>query len=83
METTGSGIFSMSVIQKILNTESLEEAKRLATDAVAKISESGKKIKQENIRKAKVMIEKSKTPKNIAFGMSNFILAFQGEKVIK
>ena len=63
METTGSGIFSMSVIQKILNTESLEEAKRLATDAVAKISESGKKIKQENIRKAKVMIEKSKTPK--------------------
>ena len=81
--TVGTGIFSMDVVHQILNASSLEEAKNLAKDAVTAIAESGKKVREENIKKAKAMIDKAKNAQNIAFGMSNFILAFQGEKVIK
>ena len=83
MENCSTGIFSMDVVHQILKASSLEEAKDLAKSAVISVVESGKKIRQENVKKAHAMIDKSKDLKNIAFGMSNFILAFQGEKVIK
>ena len=83
MENCSTGIFSMDVVHQILKASSLEEAKKLAKDAIAMIVESGKKIREENIKKAKAMVDKAKNVQNVAFGMSNFILAFQGEKVIK
>ena len=83
MEICKTGIFSMDVVHQILTASSLEEAKKLAKDAIVMIVESGKKVREENIKKAKAMVEKAKNAQNIAFGMSNFILAFQGEKVIK
>ena len=83
MENCSTGIFSMDVVHQILKAGSLEDAKNLAKEAVQAIAESGKKVREENIKKAKAMIEKAKNAENIAFGMSNFILAFQGEKVIK
>ena len=83
MEICKTGIFSMDVVHQILTASSLEEAKKLAKDAIVMIAESGKKVREENIKKAKAMVEKAKNAQNIAFGMSNFILAFQGEKVIK
>ena len=73
----------MDVVHQILKVGSLEEAKKLAKDAIVMIVESGKKVREENIKKAKAMVEKAKNAQDIAFGMSNFILAFQGEKVIK
>ena len=83
MENCKTGIFSMDVVHQILAASSLEEAKKLAKDAIVMIAESDKKVREENIKKAKAMVEKAKNAQNIAFGMSNFILAFQGEKVIK
>ena len=78
MENTG--IFSMDVVHQILAAKSLGDAKNIA---VEKITEYSRKIKEENVKKAKVMIAKAKNLNELAFGMSNFILAFQGEKVIK
>ena len=70
----------MDVVHKILAAKSLEEAKELATTT---ITEYSKKVKQENVKKANAMIGKAKNLQSLAFGMSNFILAFQGERVIK
>ena len=78
MENTG--IFSMDVVHQILAAKSLGDAKNIA---VEKITEYSRKIKEENVKKAKAMIAKAKNLNELAFGMSNFILAFQGEKVIK
>lgn len=78
MENTG--IFSMDVVHQILAAKNLGDAKNIA---VEKITEYSRKIKEENVKKAKVMIAKAKNLNELAFGMSNFILAFQGEKVIK
>lgn len=80
METGQTGVFSMDVVHKILSATSLEEAKELATQAV---KDYDRKVKKDNLLKASKMIGKSKDQKDLAFGMSNFILAFQGEKVIK
>lgn len=80
---TGTGIFSMDAVHKILKASSLEEAKEIAKNSIAEIAKLGKKVRQENVKKAQVMVDKAKNAENIAFGMSNFILAFQGEKVIK
>lgn len=70
----------MDVVHKILSAASLEEAKELATQAV---KDYDRKVKKDNLLKASKMIGKAKDQKDLAFGMSNFILAFQGEKVIK
>ena len=78
MESTG--VFSMEVVHQILAAKSLGDAKNIA---VEKITEYSRKIKEENVKKAKAMIAKAKNLNELAFGMSNFILAFQGEKVIK
>lgn len=80
METGQTGVFSMDVVHKILSATSLEEAKELAAQAV---KDYDRKVKKDNLLKASKMIGNSKDQKDLAFGMSNFILAFQGEKVIK
>lgn len=79
----GTGIFSMDAVHNILKASSLEEAKEIAKNSIVEIARLGKKVRQENVKKAQVMVDKAKNAENIAFGMSNFILAFQGEKVIK
>ncbi len=75
-----TGVFSMAVVNEILLINDLTAAKDRAVEA---IRECTAKIRKENIRKAEAMVNKAKTQTEIAFGMSNFILAFQGQKVIK
>ena len=79
-EVQGTGVFSMDVVNKVLKIADLKEAKEHAVKA---IRECTAKIRAENIKKAEAMINKAKNQTEIAFGMSNFILAFQGQKVIK
>ena len=45
MENCSTGIFSMDVVHQILKVGSLEEAKKLAKDAIVMIVESGKKVR--------------------------------------
>ena len=80
MDAKETGVFTMDVVHTILAATSIEEAKKIAKEAIASYSQ---KIRKENIVKANSMVDKANTPKKIAFGMSNFILSFQGEKVIK
>lgn len=80
VQNQGTGVFSMDVVNEILRIADLKEAKDRAAQA---IRECTLKIRKENIKKAEIMITKAKNQTEIAFGMSNFILAFQGEKVIK
>ena len=80
MQNKATGVFSMDVVHEILAAGSLEEAKQKAK---AVIKDCTQKIREENVKKANAMIDKAKNLQNLAFGMSNFILAFQGEKVIK
>lgn len=79
-EVQGTGVFSMDVVHKILALSSLEDAKQLAKTTIA---ECTKKVQKANVLKANTMVDKAKDVQTLAFGMSNFILAFQGEKVIK
>ena len=80
VQIQGTGVFSMDVVNEILKIADLKEAKDRAVQA---IRECTAKIRKENIKKAEAMISKAKNQTEIAFGMSNFILAFQGQKVIK
>ena len=80
MESEKTGVFSMDLVHQILALNSVEEAKKLAKESLKSCSE---KVRKANVAKAHSMIERAKTVENIAFGMSNFILAFQDEKVIK
>jgi hypothetical protein len=80
MTTNKTGVFSMENVNQVLLIESIESAKQYAVDLV---KHCDPKVHKENINKALVMIRRSKSVSNLAFGMSNFILAFQGEKVIK
>ena len=80
VQTQGTGVFSMDVVNEILKIADLKETKDRAVQA---IRECTAKIRKENIKKAETMISKAKNQTEIAFGMSNFILAFQGQKVIK
>jgi hypothetical protein len=74
-----TGAFTMDVVEEILSLKCLEKAKETAF----KWLESVDNARPENLRKAKSMVEKSKTIQNLALAMSNFILAFQGLAVIK
>lgn len=80
VQTQGTGVFSMDVVNEILKFTDLKEAK---DHAVKAIRECTAKIRKENIQKAEAMVTKAKNQTELAFGMSNFILAFQGQKVIK
>lgn len=80
MQNQKTGVFSMDIVHRILALECIEEAKCLAKES---LKSCNKKVRDSSISKAVSMVDKSKSIRNIAFGMSNFILAFQNEKVIK
>lgn len=70
----------MESVHKILEVTTLEEAKAIA---FSYLENHNSKVQKENIRKAELMIDRCSSIQNVAFGMSNFILSFLGEKVIK
>jgi hypothetical protein len=66
-----SGVFEMSDVNKIIAMP-LEEGKKCA---IAIIESKKDSMIEANIRKAKMMVERSKNPTVLAMGMANFILA--------
>ncbi len=73
-----TGFFNMELVHKVLKCESLDSAKEYARTAISHY-ENARKV---NLQKAHVMVTKARSKKELAFGMSNFVLAFQGLNTI-
>jgi GTP cyclohydrolase II len=73
-------MFKIDVVHSIISATSLEEAKETAIHA---IKNCGVRLKQENKDKGVAMVKKCKCQKSLAFGMTNFMLAFENLRVIK
>ena len=72
-----SGVFEMSDVNKVVIMP-LEEGKKYA---LAIIDSKQDSMEKANVRKAKTMVERSKSPTNLGLGMSNFILAHMDPKL--
>lgn len=81
-ETNKQGVFSMDRLDQILAIEDIKHAISVAREIIAEASKLPY-IRQASVQKAHAMLDRCKNQKDIVFGMSNFILAFQGLKVIK
>lgn len=78
-KSTDNSFFNMGMISKVVAMTDLDAAKELAMSAVTKATDA----KPENIRKAGLMINSAKSVKSLGLGMSSFMLANGGMKVIK
>jgi hypothetical protein len=74
-----TGFFDMELVDKVLKCASLDSAKEYARTAISDY-ENARKV---NLQKAHAMVNKSRTKQELAFGMSNFILSFQGLNILK
>jgi len=77
--TKEPGIFTMDLITKVTQTRDLVAAKQLAVAAI----DAAETARSENKERARTMVRQSATINQLAIGMSNFSLSFQGYKVIR
>lgn len=73
------GFFTMDMIHQVVKLKDLEQARKIATDA---IEAAAKSAKPENVRKASSMVHNAKTVDKLALAMSNFMLSHDNLKVI-
>lgn len=78
-EDFGQGIFNMDFIVTVGKMADIVAAKKLAYEKI----DDSKGVTDENKRKAKTMIAKATTIRNLIFGMTNFSMSHQGMKVLK
>lgn len=76
----GHSVFTMDHVNQVSGTKDHRKAKEFAHDIVDKSAAN-----DANKRKIKLMIDKSKNSRDLAFGMSNHVLAHpsEGLKVVK
>lgn len=81
MET---GFFTMADVQRVLDCASVDEAKAVLNAKIAQFKVDHPKVHSENLSKAIVAIDKARSKHQLAFTVTNFVLAHpsEGLKVI-
>jgi hypothetical protein len=82
MET---GFFTQAHVNQLVAIKSLQAAKDLITKVIDTHLEAHPKTKPENVRKARAIVDKARSPVQLAFSVQNFIMAHpsEGLSVIK
>ena len=72
-----TGFFTMDHVRLVCNCSDITTARQVALEAI----NAQEAAKQENVRKAIAMVNKSKTPNALGLAMSNFVLAHPSENL--
>lgn len=79
-----AGFFSMTDVQRVLDCSSLDEAKSQLTTKLTQFKAAHPRVHTDNLLKASAAITKARSKQQLAFTITNFVLAHpsEGLKVI-
>lgn len=72
-----TGFFTIDVVNEIIKAKTINEGKQIAFDAIKKFPNA----KQKSIDKATLMVNNTTNISQLAFAVSNFILAHPSENL--
>lgn len=79
-----AGFFTMADVQRVLDCTNVDEAKAALNAKIAQFKVDHPKVHADNLAKAMSAIAKARSKHQLAFTVTNFVLAhpFEGLKVI-
>jgi hypothetical protein len=79
------GFFSQEHVNVLMGMTGLHDARNYILDVVQRYERDHPRVNKENLRKVSIIIQRAKTPQQLAFSVQNFILAHpsEGLRVVK
>jgi hypothetical protein len=74
--TIRTGFFTMDTVHSVMAKKDLNEAKEMVYNII-----KSAEARQENVRKASVMVDKANSINNLAMAITNFMLAHPSENL--